>query len=149
MKHLKKYLMCYSLQEREKRSIERSKKEFHVLNKFTVSELTLLLIEYKAKYERKKNMFSFFTITALLSLLATIFSFFYGAFKNLLIITKSVANSNFNDINTILIAVAIIIALILLIIVILVYSQLQSIEFIHKKVLMIEEIIKEKITKKE
>lgn len=68
--------MYFSLQEREKRIMLKYKKEFEIIKKLSFEELKSLSIEYKTRYERKKNMFSFFTITLVISIITAICTFF-------------------------------------------------------------------------
>lgn len=74
----KRFILWFSLQEREKREFHRFQKELECLNLLSDDEIISIDINLKSKYGRSKNIFTFLIVTVLLSLLGSVTAFFFS-----------------------------------------------------------------------
>lgn len=149
MNKIKKYLLYFSLEESEKRILSAYKEEFAITRNLSSEELNSLSIEYKTRYERKKSIFSLFLITVALAALTAICSSFYAFLKYMLPLITSNSTHDINIAKTMIIIFIIVLGTIVIAIFGIVNAYLQSLQFLHKKILIIDEIIKENKGEKE
>lgn len=146
MKKIKKYIyeavMYFSLQEREKREYSNYKKEYNRLKELSEDELNARYINTQSKYGYKKNLFSLFIITVLITALTSAWSFFSGFSKNLLQIMVSDQTDIAEAAKVVLFISGIVFIAVIIAIVVTVVFYLQVLCDLNKTLLMIEEIRK-------
>ncbi|WP_338631838.1 hypothetical protein [Clostridium baratii] len=144
MNLVRKIVMYFTLQEREKRSYERYEINRKKLESLTDRNLHEKYIKLKSTYEFKKGFFTFFGVTLALSILTGMWKNFYQVFQRTLKLffyqENSIEATKVILIVYIGIVVTIVIAMFIWIII-----YLKNMYRIYEQLLLIEEIRAEKI----
>ncbi len=137
---IKNYIMSISLQERKKRELARYKKEIKYLEKMENDEIDLEYFDLKSQYEHKRNILSIFMLTIIVSILMSVWKYFYNFVEMFM---KFVTLDHGNDIETaklmFIISVIITVFITALIMRILI-SYVEKMHQIYKKLLVVGEI---------
>jgi|GEM_PF-3072906 len=137
---LRKCVMYYSLSEREKREFVCYEKERKLFAKLSKHELSARYVNTKARYEYKKNLSSLVLVTILVSGLINVWDIFRSFTENILQ-TVAVEQTYTEDIMYLgFILSLIIFAFAAILILILLVSNLKSLHFLHRSLLLMEEV---------
>ena len=142
-KYIYKAVMYFSFQEREKREISNCLEEYKRLEELAEDELTARYILIKAKYRFKKNLFLFFILTVLLTAFS-VWSFCFNSYRNLLQIIISNQTEIAETAKAVFLISGITFTAIIIAFVITVIFCLRALHDMNKKLLLIEEVKKNK-----
>ena len=137
---LRTIVLWFSLREREKREAEKFKKILKYYDRLSDNEIISIDINLKSRYDRSKNIFTFFMVTILLSLVGGITGLF-GSILNT-ILKNYVATSKEFQIAIILMTM-IYISFILIIILIL-FANIQIMYDYKKRIYTVREVRKKR-----
>lgn len=132
--------MSISLQERKKRELARYKKEIKYLEKMENDEIDLEYFNLKSQYEHKRNILSIFMLTIIVSILMSVWKYFYNFVEMFM---KFVTLDHGNDVETaklIFIISVIITVFITVLIMRILISYVKKMHQIYKKLLVVGEI---------
>lgn len=133
-------IMYFSFQERKKREYRLDKMKYEQLKSMTDEQLTFEYINTKTKYEYKKNVFTLFLITIVLSVIMNVWKYFFN-FLNKALQFASMYQENVIDVMKIGFIIAIIIVLsIKMVILMILLVSIRQLYLLYKYLLLIKEI---------
>ncbi len=140
-KYIYKAVMYFSFQESEKREISNCLEEYNRLEKLAEDELTARYILIKARYRFKKNLFLFFILTVLI-IAFSVWNFCFNSSRNLLQIIASNQTEIAEAVKAFFLISGITFTAIIIAFSVTVIFCLRALHDLNKRLLLIEEIRK-------
>lgn len=145
MNGLRKMIMYFTLQEREKRVYESFEKESRFLVALSEEQLYAKYVKVKSVYEFKKTVLTFFMVTLFLSTVTGLWQMFYELLQNSMHIFLNGTHSA-EEAQTVIVVSVILFSAILIFLIIFIVLYLKGMHRTYEQLLHVEYVLAKKKT---